>query len=108
MFRGKGVFQSAMDESIRKLDQGEWVSPAALLRSQLKTYSPSRQIHIFSEGKVNQPTGAKSVEDHILRFKWGVYVFHSGSFVSYWIHPPRTEVGFAWNQSTSLSSYPYG
>ncbi|KAL6310233.1 acyltransferase-domain-containing protein [Sparassis latifolia] len=50
-FRGSGIFQPAVDTAAKKLNEGEWV-------------------HLFGEGKVNQP-----VIDgfpHLLRFKWGV------------------------------------
>ncbi|CDO68529.1 hypothetical protein BN946_scf184998.g26 [Trametes cinnabarina] len=54
-FRGKGIFQPAIDAAIEKLNRGEW-------------------IHLFGEGKVNQessnpesPTAAQ-----LLRFKWGI------------------------------------
>jgi hypothetical protein len=30
-FRGQGVYQPAIDEAIRKLDLGDWVSPLAAL-----------------------------------------------------------------------------
>ncbi|GAA5821050.1 hypothetical protein JCM10212_006523 [Sporobolomyces blumeae] len=47
-FRGKGIYQDAIDVAARKLDQGNWV-------------------HIFPEGKIKQ-------EDltELRRFKWGV------------------------------------
>ncbi|KAI0791421.1 acyltransferase-domain-containing protein [Abortiporus biennis] len=62
-FRGKGVFQPAVDTAIEKLNGGAW-------------------IHLFGEGKVNQPNNptlrfselqaeAKK-EVRLLRFKWGV------------------------------------
>ncbi|GAA5918329.1 hypothetical protein JCM1841_002172 [Sporobolomyces salmonicolor] len=47
-FRGKGIYQEAIDEATRKLDQGNWV-------------------HIFPEGKIKQDT----LHD-VRRFKWGV------------------------------------
>ncbi|KAL5522039.1 TAZ1 [Sanghuangporus sanghuang] len=65
-FRGQGVFQPALDCAIKKLDQGGWV-------------------HLFGEGKVNQPyqyellkptkgIGASTKEGLVARlprFKWG-------------------------------------
>jgi len=53
-FRGRGIYQPAVDMAIEKLDQGQWV-------------------HLFGEGKVNQNT----LETHhgitrLPRFKWGV------------------------------------
>lgn len=53
-FRGNGVFQPAIDLAIKKLNSGAW-------------------IHLFGEGKVNQPTRAsgRSPVD-LIRFKWGV------------------------------------
>ncbi|BGP36514.1 Lyso-phosphatidylcholine acyltransferase [Rhodotorula kratochvilovae] len=47
-FRGKGIYQKAIDESAKKLDQGKWV-------------------HIFPEGRIKQ-------EDlhNLRRFKWGI------------------------------------
>ncbi|KAI0822162.1 acyltransferase-domain-containing protein [Trametes gibbosa] len=54
-FRGKGIFQPAIDTAVEKLNRGDW-------------------IHLFSEGKVNQascdsesPSAAR-----LLRFKWGI------------------------------------
>ncbi|KAG5716067.1 putative lysophosphatidylcholine acyltransferase [Termitomyces sp. T112] len=55
-FRGKGVHQPAVDTAIQKLDQGGWV-------------------HLFSEGKVNQPEDYPRDESGVARlprFKWGV------------------------------------
>ncbi len=46
---------------------------------------PGKQVHLFGEGKINQPLG-KKVEEvvvpprppwKLLRFKWGVYVVFS-------------------------------
>ncbi|GAA6006551.1 hypothetical protein JCM10207_004969 [Rhodosporidiobolus poonsookiae] len=47
-FRGKGIYQKAIDESMKKLDEGQWV-------------------HIFPEGKIKQDTF-----DELRRFKWGI------------------------------------
>ncbi|KAG0338608.1 hypothetical protein BG000_003703 [Podila horticola] len=44
--RGNGIFQPAIDESIRLLQQGKWV-------------------HVFPEGKVNQSS-------ELIRLKWGI------------------------------------
>ncbi|KAF9320785.1 hypothetical protein BG003_004772 [Podila horticola] len=44
--RGNGIFQPAIDESIRLLQQGKWV-------------------HVFPEGKVNQ-------SPELIRLKWGI------------------------------------
>lgn len=55
-FRGRGIYQPALSTAINKLDEGRW-------------------IHIFPEGKVNQPLEPPSspTRDHdLLRFRWGV------------------------------------
>ncbi|PCH34660.1 acyltransferase-domain-containing protein [Wolfiporia cocos MD-104 SS10] len=49
-FRGKGIFQPAIDDAVRKLNDSAW-------------------IHLFCEGKVNQPVLEPA---RLLRFKWGV------------------------------------
>ncbi|KAK4683821.1 monolysocardiolipin acyltransferase, partial [Tremellales sp. Uapishka_1] len=49
--RGGGIFQPAVDEAVKKVQNGDW-------------------IHIFPEGKVNQEISHP--EGGILRFKWGV------------------------------------
>ncbi|KAI0084577.1 acyltransferase-domain-containing protein [Irpex rosettiformis] len=51
-FRGNGIFQPAIDTAIQKLNSGDW-------------------IHLFSEGKVNQPDIEPSAP-RLLKFKWGV------------------------------------
>ncbi|KAI5122408.1 hypothetical protein M0805_002958 [Coniferiporia weirii] len=58
-FRGNGIYQPAVDEAIRKLDNGGW-------------------IHLFGEGKVNQPYQYPLSKDEtgnnmarLPRFKWG-------------------------------------
>lgn len=62
--RGNGVFQPAIDSAIEKLNKGDW-------------------IHLFGEGKVNQPEKLEPREGEVaipvsqhhanlLRFKWGV------------------------------------
>ncbi|RPD56830.1 acyltransferase-domain-containing protein [Lentinus tigrinus ALCF2SS1-7] len=54
-FRGKGIFQPAIDTAIEKLNRGEW-------------------IHLFGEGKVNQDSGdfGNPNAGRLLRFKWGI------------------------------------
>ncbi|KAL1942234.1 hypothetical protein VTO73DRAFT_6298 [Trametes versicolor] len=54
-FRGKGIFQPAIDTAIQKLNRGDW-------------------IHLFSEGKVNQESSdpASPNAARLLRFKWGI------------------------------------
>ncbi|KAI5478435.1 Tafazzin [Pseudohyphozyma bogoriensis] len=47
-FRGKGIYQDAIDEAAKKLDHGRWV-------------------HIFPEGRIKQDTF-----DELRRFKWGI------------------------------------
>ncbi|KAG6877845.1 hypothetical protein C0993_003218 [Termitomyces sp. T159_Od127] len=57
-FRGKGIYQPAVDTAIQKLDQGGWV-------------------HLFGEGKVNQPRDYPQDVSGIAslpRFKWGVRI----------------------------------
>ncbi|KAF8321245.1 hypothetical protein DL93DRAFT_2073044 [Clavulina sp. PMI_390] len=51
-YRGKGVYQLAIEEAITKLDGGRW-------------------IHIFPEGKVNQPS-LNPEHPALFRFKWGM------------------------------------
>ncbi|KZV70947.1 acyltransferase-domain-containing protein [Peniophora sp. CONT] len=54
-FRGKGIYQPAVDLAIQKLTQGEW-------------------LHLFGEGYVSQPA-LQSVENNkgrLRRFKWGI------------------------------------
>ena len=47
------------------------------------------QVHLFGEGKVNQPVLWKNSDDHkpdstkLLRFKWGVYVLHFHAFLQH-------------------------
>ncbi|KAH8109090.1 acyltransferase-domain-containing protein [Phellopilus nigrolimitatus] len=58
--RGKGIYQPAVDSTIDKLNSGDWV-------------------HLFGEGKVNQPyqyplrsdNGKGEVVARLPRFKWG-------------------------------------
>ncbi|CCM00200.1 uncharacterized protein FIBRA_02228 [Fibroporia radiculosa] len=53
-FRGRGIYQPAVDTAIEKLNQGDW-------------------IHLFCEGKVNQPAfNPHEDPTRLLRFKWGV------------------------------------
>ncbi|KII95921.1 hypothetical protein PLICRDRAFT_694037 [Plicaturopsis crispa FD-325 SS-3] len=54
-FRGKGVYQPAVDTAIKKLNNGAWV-------------------HLFGEGKIHQPHQYphKDGVAHLPRFKWGV------------------------------------
>jgi len=54
-FRGKGIYQPAVDVVIQKLDQGEWV-------------------HLFSEGYVTQAdySSPEYVDGRLRRFKWGI------------------------------------
>ncbi|BGP04697.1 Lyso-phosphatidylcholine acyltransferase [Rhodotorula toruloides] len=47
-FRGKGIYQKAIDEATKKLDEGQWV-------------------HIFPEGRIKQ----ENLEE-LRRFKWGI------------------------------------
>ncbi|EFP81336.1 uncharacterized protein PGTG_06957 [Puccinia graminis f. sp. tritici CRL 75-36-700-3] len=52
--RGDGIYQPALDLAIEKLDNSQWV-------------------HVFPEGKVNQPNIDRSAfSDELLRFKWGI------------------------------------
>ncbi|KAF8631273.1 hypothetical protein AX15_002599 [Amanita polypyramis BW_CC] len=55
-FRGKGIYQPAVDTAINKLNQGCWV-------------------HLYGEGKVCQPNAYMRDSDRnatLSRFKWGV------------------------------------
>ncbi|KAF8204854.1 hypothetical protein BJ912DRAFT_840407 [Pholiota molesta] len=55
-FRGQGIYQEAVDIAIQKVNEGGWV-------------------HLYGEGKVNQPHTYPLDEDgqaRLPRFKWGV------------------------------------
>ncbi|KAJ8086203.1 Lyso-phosphatidylcholine acyltransferase [Marasmius tenuissimus] len=55
-FRGKGIYQPAVETAIEKLNKGDW-------------------IHLFGEGKVNQPgTYTTDIKGRatLPRFKWGI------------------------------------
>lgn len=54
-FRGNGIFQPSVDIAIKRLNEGHWV-------------------HLFGEGKVNQPPDYPRTNGvaHLPRFKWGV------------------------------------
>ncbi|KAK1226052.1 Lyso-phosphatidylcholine acyltransferase [Marasmius sp. AFHP31] len=55
-FRGKGIYQPAVESAIEKLNKGDW-------------------IHLFGEGKVNQPgTYTTDIKGRatLPRFKWGI------------------------------------
>ncbi|KAF8165075.1 acyltransferase-domain-containing protein [Crassisporium funariophilum] len=64
-FRGKGIYQAAVDTAIQKVDQGNWASAKHRLLF----------VHLYGEGKVNQPN-TYSKDEHgcacLPRFKWGV------------------------------------
>lgn len=102
-FRGKGIYQTAVDKAIENLNQGEWVCQQGTNFFTAKAICT--QIHLFGEGKVHQPgwyppvpippEGSSHVPDQnqilksqqhdsepplLLRFKWGVYVRPSPSF----------------------------
>ncbi|KAJ7507436.1 acyltransferase-domain-containing protein [Mycena galericulata] len=54
-FRGNGIYQPSVNEAIDKLNRGNW-------------------IHLFGEGKVNQPDTYPQRDGlaYLPRFKWGV------------------------------------
>ncbi|KAI0667414.1 acyltransferase-domain-containing protein [Trametes maxima] len=54
-FRGKGIFQPAIDTAVEKLNRGDW-------------------IHLFGEGRVNQDSSDPSSSNaaRLIRFKWGI------------------------------------
>lgn len=71
-FRGSGIHQKAVEDAIEKLDEGGWVSISPL--SSGGTFDTEKtdhfQIHIYPEGKVNQPK--PGIKGGLLRFKWGL------------------------------------
>ncbi|KLO07405.1 acyltransferase-domain-containing protein [Schizopora paradoxa] len=76
-FRGKGIYQPAVDGAIEKLNDGGWV-------------------HLFGEGKVNQPdtypitSSSEGRRARLPRFKWGtariiMEVNHLPTVIPMWI-----------------------
>jgi len=70
-FRGNGIFQPSVDVAIKRLNEGHWVgasSPDFCARIN------RNQVHLFGEGKVNQPPDYPRTNGvaHLPRFKWGV------------------------------------
>ena len=78
-FRGGGIFQPAIDDAIQKLNCGEWVSVCETPWCAGFSHFHSHQIHLFSEGKVNQESNdlEKPNAAKLLRFKWGMCVIPS-------------------------------
>lgn len=67
-FRGKGIYQKAIDVATQKLEEGNWVRcPGLPADSQPELMSLHAQVHIFPEGRIKQ-------EDlhNLRRFKWGI------------------------------------
>lgn len=65
-FRGKGIYQKAIDTARSKLDGGNWVSVTSYVVAG-QTDLPASQIHMFPEGRIKQEDLAV-----LRRFKWGV------------------------------------
>jgi monolysocardiolipin acyltransferase len=65
-FRGKGIYQKAIDESTKKLDEGQWVRFRSF-SSAWTALTAVRKVHIFPEGRIKQDTLSE-----LRRFKWGV------------------------------------
>jgi monolysocardiolipin acyltransferase len=65
--RGGGIFQPAIDEAVKKLQDGSWVRWPCEMRY---VAHETLQVHIFPEGRVNQPS--LHPEGGLWRFKWGV------------------------------------
>jgi monolysocardiolipin acyltransferase len=66
-FRGKGIYQKAIDVATQKLEEGNWVR-CGLPGDGLTELMPLHaQVHIFPEGRIKQ-------EDlhNLRRFKWGI------------------------------------
>jgi monolysocardiolipin acyltransferase len=70
-FRGKGIYQKAIDDAVSKLDDGRWVrpSPPPLVSSACcrSFRNATLQVHIFPEGRIKQETLSE-----LRRFKWGI------------------------------------
>lgn len=76
-FRGKGIYQAAIDDATRKLNEGRWVRPGWEGRRREATFAHvlfpclvwlgGMQIHIFPEGKIKQEALLE-----LRRFKWGI------------------------------------
>ena len=78
-FRGKGIYQKAVDTAIVKLNEGRWVSVRIFVWRLPVLSLP--QVHLFGEGKVNQPYQYPINEEGVTRlprFKWGTYVYSPG------------------------------
>lgn len=118
-FRGKGIYQKAIDTARAKLDEGRWVSCSAFVFSPLLAGLPRQhKIHIFPEGKIKQDT-----LHELRRFKWGVSRMLMESkagkgeeaplIIPIWIKG-ELEISFVLSQGGSLtqflrlpSSFPY-
>jgi Acyltransferase len=127
--RGKGIYQRAVDLAIQKLDSGRWVSPVSSSPSfppapHLLVSRPEDQVHIFPEGKVNQPvrregTHNGGVERHpLLRFHWGVSRIlleagHHVEIIPMWLQGPSVlrqtpDFDQMMHILTTRSTYPTG
>lgn len=66
-FRGKGIYQKAIDVATKKLEEGNWVRCGLRAVVQPRLTWLHVQVHIFPEGRIKQ-------EDlhNLRRFKWGI------------------------------------
>lgn len=77
-FRGKGIWQPAVDLAIEKVNNGGWVSFVCITGWQSRFFTERSefvgQVHLFGEGKVCQTHTYDSQNGvaQLRRFKWGV------------------------------------
>jgi len=82
-FRGKGIYQTAVDSAIDKLKKGAWVCSCYTLLDRVLWIHA--QVHLFGEGQVVQTNEYIEIEGaaRLQRFKWGMYVWRLSTILLY-------------------------
>lgn len=106
-FRGKGIYQDAVNVAIQRINQGGWVrlSPSLVLVTWSKLNAARlRQVHMYGEGKVNQPCIYpldKLGQARLPRFKWGMSVIVHSFPITHPAHDLQVAAS-SWKQNFSL------